>query len=69
MEEEFSGGGGQGDFGRFAFGAQALVKLAQDGIVTGGDEGGHPQPGAHGGAAAGDVTLAAERAAVVVTRG
>ena len=38
----------------------------EDGVVAGGDEGGHVEEGADLGAAAGGVALAAERAAVVV---
>ena len=55
MEEEFSSGGDEGDFGGFALGPQALVKGFQDRVVPGGDKGGHPKTGAHGGAATGDV--------------
>ena len=44
MDEEFSGGGDQGDFEGFAFGEKVLVERFQDGIGLGGDEGGHPQP-------------------------
>src|SRR3984885_2658371 len=69
MDKEFSGGGGEGDFGGFTLGAQALVERFQDGVVLGGDEGGHPQPGAHGGPSAGDVALAAMEATVVIARG
>ena len=69
MEEEFSSGGDEGDFGGFALGPQALVKGFQDRVVPGGDKGGHPKTGAHGGAATGDVALAAQGAAVVVARG
>lgn len=33
-DQEFSHGGGEGELGRFAGGAEALIKLGQDGVVA-----------------------------------
>ena len=47
--EELSGGGDEGDFERFAGGAETLVKGFEDGIVTNGIEGGHVEGRGGGG--------------------
>lgn len=66
--EELSHDGGEGDLGGFAGGAQALVKVAQVRVETAGAERGHIESGAEAGAAAGDMALALEGAAVVGKR-
>ena len=65
---EFAHEGDEGDFGGFAFGAEALIQWAEHGIVTRGDQCGHVEGGACQGAAMGDMALAALRAAIVVVR-
>ena len=70
--KEFAHDGGEGDFGGFGFLQEALVEGFEDGVVgDGGDggEGGHVESAAERGASAGDVALAAERAAIVVEWG
>ena len=66
--EEFSGGGDEGDFGGFAGGAQAGVEGLEGGMMTGGGEGAEGENAADFGAAAVDVTHAAEGSAVVIAR-
>ena len=66
MDEEFTHGGGEGEFRRFAMGEQALVEGFADGVVAGGDQGSHVEGLAHGLTTAADVALAAEQAAVVI---
>ena len=66
--EEFSGGGDEGNFGGFAGGAQAGVEGLKGGMVAGGGEGAEVENAADFGAAAVDVTHAAEGSAVVIAR-
>ena len=67
--EEFSGGGEEGNFGGFAGGAQAGVEGLKGRMVAGGGEGAEVENAADFGAAAVDVTHAAEGSAVVIARG
>lgn len=65
-EEEFSGGGDEGDFGGFGCGAEVLVEELQDAaLLADGGEGGEVESAADGGPAAAEMALAAARAAVV----
>lgn len=65
-EEEFSHDGGESEFGRFAGGAEATVKRGEDGIVPGGDQGGHVEAGADGAATTKDGAFAVGATAVAV---
>jgi hypothetical protein len=68
-EEELSGGGDEGDFGRFAGGAQAAVEGGQRARRTADDaQGGKVEGASHPGSAAADMALAAAGAAVGVVR-
>jgi hypothetical protein len=63
LEEQFTHDGGQGDFGRFAGQAQALVKLSQGGLgLARQSHGAHVKGAANDGAAAANVALAFPRA-------
>jgi hypothetical protein len=67
-DEEFSGDGDEGDFAGFAGGAEFLEEGFEDGVFADGVEAGEVEETANLGAAAGDMALAAELAAVVVER-
>ena len=61
-EEEFSHHGGEGQFVRFAFGAQTLVKVRQDRVEACGRECSHVEAATQSGAATKDGAFAADRA-------
>jgi len=58
-EEEFSHHGSQGQFVWFAFGAQTLIKVGEDWVVTGGDQCGHVEAAAQSASSTEDGALAA----------
>src|SRR5437879_5263387 len=65
-EEEFSHGGGEGEFGRFACDSQTLVKSGQDRVVAGGHQCRHVEAIAQGAPPAKDVARAAQSAGVAI---
>ena len=65
-EEKFSGGGDEGDFGRFTSVTQAFVKVLESTLGTDGTQGSHVKGAADAGSATTDMALAFARAAVVV---
>ena len=65
-DEEFAHDGGEGEFGRFVGGAQVEVESAQDVVGAGGAQSGHVEGVAQPEAAAGDVALIAQVAAIVI---
>src|ERR1700730_10103331 len=64
--EEFSHASGDGDFGRFAGGAQPLIGMAERQLVANGDHDRHKEGGAHRAAATGDGASAPEGTAIAV---
>jgi hypothetical protein len=68
-EEEFSHDGGESDFARFTFGAEALVKACEDGIVARGAERSHVETAAQRAASAKDGAFAVPAAAVAIKGG
>ena len=66
--EEFSGGGNEGDFGRFAGGAQAGIKEAQLRMMTGGAQGAEVEDAAGFWTTAVRMTSSAKGAALVIAR-
>lgn len=65
-EEEFSHHGGEGQFVRFAFGPQTLIKARQDRVEASGRECGHVEAATQSGPSAKDGAFAAHRSTVVV---
>jgi hypothetical protein len=68
IDEEFSGGGGEGNLGGFAAGTELEVKVFEDGVMTNGDESGHPKGATDGVASAGDGTLTSQGTGIAVMR-
>ena len=66
MDEEFTHGGGEGEFWRFAQGGKAGVKGPNEGVVAGSDQSGHVESVTNGSAAAMDMALTAIRAAISI---
>ena len=67
--EQFMHGGDAGDFAGCAGGTQALIEGANDGVVAAGDDGGHVEGGANGGAAAPSGAGARAGATIAIERG
>jgi hypothetical protein len=67
-DDEFAHDGGEGEFGGFVVGAEALIEGFEDGVVESGGEGGHIEDFSDSGSAAVDVALSAVLAAAAVER-
>jgi hypothetical protein len=66
VDEEFTHGGGKGEFGRFAVRAKAEIEGGDDRVVSGSDESRHVESGANVDPAAVDVALTTEEAAIAI---
>ena len=69
MDDEFAHEGGEGDFGWFAFGNEALVEILEDGIGATANQGAHVEGFSGDGASGADAAFAAKSSAIAVEGG